>query len=96
MTMTPFAISEDKVSIFKYWNNDGIQEGMNHKGELYALVRSYPADSQLDACELGGDLAEKGMQVCLTSSPSRYGVWMNLKSVTVASEQNLTLPAITS
>lgn len=92
--MIPSALSEDKVSIFKYWNNDSIQEGMNYKGQLYALVRSYPAEYQLDACELGCDLAAKGIEVCLTCSLARYGVWMNLKSLTSAKEQNLNVPAI--
>ena len=92
--MISSALSEDKVSIFKYWNNDGIQEGMNYKGQLYALVRSYPAEYQLDACELGCDLAEKGMEVCLTCSDTRYGIWMNLKSITIASEHNLNVSAI--
>jgi len=87
--MITSTISEDKVSIFKYWNNDGIQEGMNYKGQLYALVRSYPAEYQLDACELGCDLADKGMEVCLTSSLTGYRVWINLKSITLASEHNL-------
>lgn len=92
--MISSAISEDQVSIFKYWNNDGIQEGMNHKGQLYALVRSYPTQEQLDACELGCDLAAKGMDVCLTCSRSRYGIWMNLKSLILASEHTLNVPAI--
>jgi hypothetical protein len=87
MTMIPSAISEDKVSVFKYWNNNGIQEGMNYKGQLYALVRSYPAEYQLDARELGCDLTAKGIEVCLTCSVARYGVWMNLKSLTVANDR---------
>lgn len=94
MTMILSAISEDKVSIFKYWNNDGIQKGMNHKGQLYALVRSYPTEYKLDACELGCDLAAKGIEVCLTCSLTGYRVWMNLKSLTLASDMNLHVPAI--
>lgn len=92
--MILWTISEDKVSIFKYWNNDGIQEGMNYKGQLYTLVRSYPAEDQLDACELGCNLAEKGMEVCLTCSRPRYRVWMHLKSIILANEQNLNVLAI--
>ena len=92
--MIPSTISEDKVTIFKYWNNDSIQEGMNYKGQLYALVRSYPAEYELDACELRCDFAAKGIEVCLTYSLRRYGVWMNLRSLTQASDRNMNVPAI--
>ena len=32
------AIGENLVNLFKYWGNGSIQEGMNHQGQLYALV----------------------------------------------------------
>ncbi|MGK7903288.1 MAG: hypothetical protein AB4352_18145, partial [Hormoscilla sp.] len=67
-----------------YWS-EGIKEGMNHKGELYAHVRSYPSGARLQAYELGCEMAQKGMDICLTCSQSGYKVWMNMKSSVTAS-----------
>lgn len=77
--MLPLVINENIVQLFNYWN-EGIKEGMNHKGELYAHVRSYPSDARLQAYELGCAMAQKGMQICVTCSQSGYKVWMNMKS----------------
>ena len=93
MMMIPSVIREDLVNLFKYWN-DGVRDGMNLSGELYAHVRSYANESRLEAYQLGCELAEKGMQVCLTCSSSRYAVWINLKSTAFANEQNASVPAV--
>ncbi|MBC6479584.1 MAG: hypothetical protein GDA56_19200 [Hormoscilla sp. GM7CHS1pb] len=82
--MLPSVINENIVQLFKYWS-EGIKEGMNHKGELYAQVRSYPSDARLQAYELGCEMAHSGMDICLTCSQSGYKVWMNLKSSVTAS-----------
>lgn len=82
--MSPSVLSENLVRRFKYWNN-GIQEGMNHNGELYALVRSYTLKARLEAYELGCSLSEKGIDTCVTCSNSGYAVWMNLKSLALQS-----------
>lgn len=77
--MLPSVINENLVQLFKYWS-EGVKEGMNHQGELYAHVRSYPSDARLQAYELGCEMAQKGMQICVTCSQSGYKVWMNMKS----------------
>lgn len=82
--MSPSVLSEDLVRRFKYWN-DGIQEGMNHNGELYALVRSYSLKARLQAYELGCSMSETGIDTCVTCSNSGYTVWMNLKSLALQS-----------
>lgn len=78
--MLPLLIKENLVQPFKYWN-EGIKEGMvNHQGELYSYVGSYPSNRRAQAYELGCEMAQKGMDICLTCSTSGYKVWMKLKS----------------
>ena len=84
--MLPSVINENLVQMFKYWN-EGIQEGMNHQGELYSHIQSYPPDARLQAYELGCEMAQKGVQICVTCSQSGYKVWRNLKSAMVAAPQ---------
>ena len=79
--MSPSVLNEDLVRQFKYWNDGGIKDGMNHNGELYALVRSYSSEARLQAYELGCSMSETGIQTCITCSKSGYTVWMNLRSV---------------
>lgn len=74
-----YAIPEDIVNFFKYWNNSSIQEGLNFEGELYAHVRSYSCRSEAE--ELGRELAQTGIETCLTYSIERFGIWINLKSL---------------
>lgn len=75
------AIGEHLVSLFKYWGNGSIQEGMNYRGQLYALVRSHAIDAQWEAYELGRELAQTGIGTCLTFSAERFAVWIDLKSL---------------
>lgn len=91
--MIPSVIKEDLVTLFNYWN-DGLQEGMALSGNLYACVRAYSTESRLDAYQLGCKLAEKGMQVCVTCSSSRYTVWMDLKSTALTDPQNTRVGAV--
>jgi len=74
-----YAIPEDIVNFFKYWNNGSIQEGFNFQGELYAHVRYYSC--RWSAEELGRELAQTGIETCLTYSIERFGIWINLKSL---------------
>ena len=89
--MLPSVINENLVQLFKYWS-EGVKEGMNHKGELYCHVRSYPSDARLQAYELGCEMAHSGMDICLTCSQSGYKVWMNMKSSVTGSAREAESP----
>jgi hypothetical protein len=77
--MLPTVIPESLITPFKYWL-EGVQEGMYHNNDLFTLVRVYDLDKRdqvyLYACELADD----GIQVCITVSQLRYCLWQNLKS----------------
>lgn len=84
---SPQVIDEKLVPLFKYWN-DGIQEGMCYRGELYAHVRSYYPKERLQAYELACEMAQKGVETCVTCSKLRYAVWVNLRSLNASTKKS--------
>jgi hypothetical protein len=77
--MLPQVISHKLVHLFKYWHN-GIQQGMRHGNHLYTYVRSYPLHERLQAYDLSGDLANRGIPTCITCSEQQYTIWISLQA----------------
>ncbi|MEM0981715.1 MAG: hypothetical protein AAGH78_15760 [Cyanobacteria bacterium P01_H01_bin.58] len=77
--MLPIVISEDLVSLFKYWQGD-VRAGMLYRNELYTQLRTYNSESRLDAYEDGCRLSGAGWQVCITVAPSGYTLWKSLRA----------------
>lgn len=76
----PLVLDESLVHRFKYWN-EGVQQGISHRNELYAHLQSYSANERLKAYETAYKQAEEGYIVCITVSKTNYSVWLNLRSL---------------
>lgn len=75
----PSVIDEGLVHLFKYWDQ-GVLQGMRIGGELYTLLKSYPAEERLKAYSDAQEQIEAGESMCITASKSRYSVWLKLRS----------------
>jgi hypothetical protein len=80
MNSLPFVVSEDQISRFFYWQ-DGIQEGMRYKNELYTLVGRYSADDRLAAYDKSAELIDQGKELCMTTARGmEYSLWQALRT----------------
>lgn len=79
----PSIIGETIVHKFTYWHQQP-QSGMRYGSELYTLLRSYPLDERLKACDIACKYTDRGIDVCITASKTAYSVWLNLRSLSAA------------
>jgi hypothetical protein len=75
----PIIINESNVSPFKFWFENGLQNGIHHQDELYCQLSSFPVKERSKAYHLGCKIAQGGTIVVLTLSPDRCGLWISLR-----------------
>lgn len=78
-------MSEALVHQFAYWDQH-VQTGMWYGTELYTLFKSYSINERLTACDVACEYKAKGTGVCITASKTTYSVWLNLRSLSTASD----------
>jgi hypothetical protein len=78
----PTTIQEQGVSLFRFYQTGNLREGMKYEGELYGLVHRFNIVHRLPAYQLAWALTEQGIPFILTTSESRYGIWISLRSPT--------------
>ncbi|GEM_PF-2884533 len=78
-TMPPVLI-EKIVSLFSFYLDSQIQQGMRHKFELYRLTLEFQPNDRLKAYQQALELTQAGLDVVITVSKNRYVVWTSLRS----------------
>jgi hypothetical protein len=81
MDIFPIVVPQDAVYVFCYWQ-DGLQEGMRYKNELYRLVGRYPAEERLAAYGKSAELIDQGKELCMTTARGmEYSLWQALRTI---------------
>lgn len=78
--MEPLLINEKLVSLFNFWADGKLQNGMRCSNELFRQVRTFAFDQRQRVYSLGWALAERGIQVVITWSHRGYGLWICLRT----------------
>lgn len=78
--MLPLLLSHELVHAFKFWHNGELHEGMSSGKDLYRLqAKFYPQERQR-AFQVATELAQQGLQVCVTCLRTEYKIWVSLRS----------------
>lgn len=80
LAVAPCVVAEQQITLFKFYMDQAVQDGMMYKNELYRLARQFSADSRLDAYRLGCELLEQGVPVVISVSKQQYRVWICLRN----------------
>ena len=78
--MDPLFVTEELTSMFKYWSDDQIHEGMTYDNELFRLTETYKTVDRKRMFDHAWALIIDGMKVVITASSYRYAVWVELRS----------------
>lgn len=71
--------SENQVSLFKFWFDGDIREGLCHRGELFRHSCTVASSQASQVYALGQRLVCEGVEVVITCSNDRYRLWTNLR-----------------
>lgn len=82
----PAVLTEKIVSLFNFYLNGKIQQGMRYGFDLYQLAFEFQPNDRLKAYQHANELMQDGLQVVVTAATNRYVVWVSLRSP--LSEQN--------
>jgi hypothetical protein len=83
-SMLPVVIYETLISLFSFYREGHISQGMSYRRRLYKLMSTYTAEARLQAYTAGCELASQGNQVVITVSPEHYKVWIDLRAQPIA------------
>lgn len=75
----PLVFSEQRVSLFKFYRDQSIRDGMLYRNELYQSVREFGIRDRLKAYQFACEQFEQGIPNLITVSEHRYVVWVNLR-----------------
>ncbi|XHX77376.1 MAG: hypothetical protein RBJ76_23500 [Stenomitos frigidus ULC029] len=78
--MEPLLVNEKLVSLFKFWANGKLQNGMRCSNELFRQVRTFTFDQRQKVYSLGWALAERGIRTVITWSLQGYALWVCMRS----------------
>lgn len=96
--MLPLVVNEDKLFIFKFWFNEGLQEGTSYKNELYCRLQSFAIKCRPQVYRLGFQLGKQGAPVIISLMPDTCSLWTNLRDPltesTLSQGTSLVLPPI--
>ena len=73
-------INEKLVTLFKFWQDGGIQDGMRCGQELFCQVSKFGRNARNKAFEQACQLSQRGSKVVITAGSSDYTVWLSLRS----------------
>ena len=95
--MLPKIVHESQVQIFKFWFNDGLQDGIHYQNNLYYRLSGYEGFSRAKLCQVGAKLSQQGADVLLTLADQQCSLWANLRNQKVAAiafSSHVKLPAV--
>ncbi|MDX2244647.1 MAG: hypothetical protein NW224_28570 [Leptolyngbyaceae cyanobacterium bins.302] len=89
--MLPLVIDEQQVFTFKFWFEAQIQTGMQFQNELFCQLVVADVDQRSRLYRKACKLAQQGVRLVITCSPSQCCVWGSLRDELV--KQLLVNPA---
>ncbi|HEY9663266.1 MAG TPA: hypothetical protein V6C65_32875 [Allocoleopsis sp.] len=79
--MEPLVICEQFVSRFKFWSDGQVQDGMQHRHELFRCLRAETVKGRQQIFDLAWALSHEGVHIIITASKEHYTLWVNLRSL---------------
>ncbi len=79
--MEPLVVCEQFVSRFKFWLDGQMQDGMQHRNELFRWLRAEKVAGRQRIYDLGWALSHEGVHTIITASKEHYTLWVNLRSL---------------
>lgn len=77
--LEPILVTEQLIQPFKFWE-DGVQEGMTFKNELFRHYQDFNSQERYEAFELADSIANRQkIQVVITNHPQGYRLWFSLR-----------------
>lgn len=76
----PPMISEQQMTLFKFYMDQTVQDGMTYRNDLYRLARQFTRDERLEAYRFGCELHGQGVLTLFSVSKQGYTVWISLRS----------------
>jgi hypothetical protein len=76
----PLIVQEKLVQPFRFYREGKVLEGTHFRDEFYGLVREFEITRRLQVYQLAWALSEKNIPIILTTSDSRLGIWIRLRS----------------
>ncbi|MBM0745241.1 hypothetical protein JOY44_27600 (plasmid) [Phormidium sp. CLA17] len=75
----PRMIPEQQITLFKFYMDQSMQDGVTYGKELYQLARQFVASDRLEAYRYGCELLGQGVPTLISVSKQRYIVWTGLR-----------------
>lgn len=77
----PTIVPASQTTVFNFYRDSAIYEGMNFKGRLYKRVRLYSSQERLKAFEQACDLSISGDVILTTKSEKDdYILWIDVRA----------------
>lgn len=77
--MLPLVLNEEQIFTFSFWFNGSIRCGMQHQGQLYCHLESFPLHKRPQVYQLGCKLTQQHTEIVLSSSAAICSLWGNLR-----------------
>lgn len=77
----PTIIGQDCVSLFNYYRDDAIQQGMSFDGHLFRKLKDFPTAQRGQALEYALKLGSDGQVVITFDYQNTYTVWSDVRMV---------------
>jgi hypothetical protein len=78
----PTMVQESTGLLFKFLQKGKLQEGGRFEEEVYGLIKQFSLGQQQQAYQVAWALTEQKVPFILTTSETRYGIWVCLRSPT--------------
>lgn len=79
-TNLPRLLQESAISVFRFFYNNQVREGLHYDSTLYAAVCQFDVAYRLQAYQIAWALSEAKVPLVVTLSPARFVIWINLQS----------------
>ncbi len=76
----PLIVQERQVQPFRFYREGKVLEGINFGHEFYGLVKEFELSQRMQVYQLAWALSEKTIPMILTTSDTRLGIWIRLRS----------------
>lgn len=77
----PTIVPESQITVFNFYRDNAIYEGMTFKGRLYKRVRLYASQERLRAFEQACDLSISGdVIVTIKNHKGDYVLWIDVRA----------------
>ncbi|MBM0744329.1 hypothetical protein JOY44_22400 [Phormidium sp. CLA17] len=75
----PRMIPEQQITLFKFYMDQSMQDGVTYGKELYRLAKQFVVSDRLEAYRYGCELLGQGVPTLISVSKQRYIVWTGLR-----------------